>query len=130
MHQRTVRNGEAGVTATELAVLMPVVIALVLVPFQVGLWWHATQVAHAAAQEAVDAIQALDGTEADGIAVATWFLDQAGHLTHKHVTVTRSDETVTAEVTGVAPRLLFDWSVTATAIGPVERFTPTMEADP
>lgn len=124
MGRSAVRSGEGGVTSTELAVLMPVVIALVLVPFQVGLWWHATQVAHAAAQEAVDAAQTLDGTEADGMAVATWFLDQAGHLTDTDVTVTRSDETVTAHVTGVAPRLLFDWSVTATATGPVERFVP------
>ena len=45
---------------------MPVLIALVLVPFQVGLWWHANQVADAAAREAVDAAQVATATEADG----------------------------------------------------------------
>ena len=49
---KTRRTAEDGVTSTELAVLMPVLIALVLVPFQVALWWHANQVADAAAQEA------------------------------------------------------------------------------
>jgi hypothetical protein len=111
-------------TSTELAVLMPVVIALVLVPFQVGLWWHATQVAHAAAQEAVDAAQVAASTEADGVAAATWFLDQAGNLTNPDITVTRTADTVTVEVTGVAPRLLFNWTVTATATGPLEMFIP------
>ena len=122
MPQATVRSDEGGLTSTELAVLMPVVIALVLVPFQVALWWHATQVANAAAQEAVDTAQVADATESDGVAAAEWFLDQAGHLTNRQVTVTRGSDTVTAQVTGVAPRLLFDWSVTATATGEVERF--------
>jgi len=118
------RHSEAGVTSTEVAVLMPVVIALVLVPFQVGLWWHAKQVADAAAQEAVDAAQVADATENDGMAAASWFLDQAGNLEDPQVTVTRSVDTVTVEVTGQAPRLLFTWSVTAVATGPVERFIP------
>jgi Flp pilus assembly protein TadG len=113
---------ERGLTSTELAVLMPVVIALVLVPFQVGLWWHATQVAHAAAQEAVDTAQVADATEADGVAAATWFLNQTGNLTQRNVSVTRTGDTVTAQVTGVAPRLLFYWGVTATAVGVVEEF--------
>lgn len=118
---------ERGLTSTELAVLMPVVIALVLVPFQVALWWHATQIAHAAAQEAVDAAQVADASETDGAAAASWFLDQAGNLRNRQVTVTRTGEVVTVEVAGVAPRLLFDWSVTATASGNVERFLPEPE---
>ena len=43
------KRSERGLTSTELAVVMPVLIALVLVPFQVALWWHARQVADAAA---------------------------------------------------------------------------------
>lgn len=118
------RRREKGATSTEVAVLMPVLIALVLVPFQVGLWWHATQVANAAAQEAVDAAQVADADETDGIDAATWLLDRAGNLQGRHITVTRSADTVTAQVTGTAPRLLFDWAVTATATAPVERFIP------
>ena len=120
------RRGEAGLTSTEVAVLMPVVIALVLVPFQVGLWWHAHQVAAAAAREAVDAAQVATATEADGEAAALRLLDAAGNINQPVVTVTRSAEIVTVEVTGRAPRLLpgFDWQVTAIAEAPVERFIP------
>ena len=120
------RRREAGLTSTELAVLMPVLIALVLVPFQVGLWWHAKQVADAAATEGVDAAQVAAATEADGERAAHWFLDVAGNIAEPRVTVTRTAETVTVEVTGRAPRLLpgFDWQVTARAVAPVERFIP------
>ena len=120
------RRHEAGLTSTELAVLMPVLIALVLVPFQVALWWHAKQVADGAAREAIDAAQVVAATEADGVRAAQWFLDAAGNIVEPDVTVIRTPDTVTAHVAGRAPRLLpgFDWRVTAYAVGPVERFIP------
>ncbi len=123
------RRGEAGVTSTELAVLMPVVITLVLVPFQVGLWWHAKQAADGAARQAVDAAQIEDGTEAAGVEAAFRFLDAAGNITDPQVTVTRTLDVVAVEVTGRAPRLLpgMDWQVTARASGPTERFIPEDE---
>lgn len=123
------RYRDEGLTSTELAVVMPVLIALVLVPFQVGLWWHAHQVAHAAAREAVDAAQVAEATEDDGIRAAEWFLDAAGNITEPQVSISRTVDTVTVQVTGRAPRLLpgFDWQVTAEAAGPVERFIPEPE---
>lgn len=122
-------TNEKGLTSTELAVLMPVVIALVLVPFQVALWWHASQVANAAAREAVDAAQVVTATEDDGMRAAEWFLDAAGNITDAEVTVTRTTDTVTVEVTGRAPRLIpgFDWHVAARATGDLERFIPEPE---
>ena len=119
-------RAEDGLTSTELAVIMPVLIALVLVPFQIALWWHADQIADAAAQEAVDAAQVVTASEEDGVRAAEWFLDAAGNITEPQVTVTRTNETVSVEVTGRAPRLLpgFDWQVTARATGPIERFIP------
>lgn len=119
-------RSETGLTSTELAVLMPVVIALVLVPFQVGLWWHAKQVADGAARQAVDAAQVEDGTETDGVDAAVRFLTAAGNIENPSVSVTRSVDTVTVEVTGRAPRLIpgLDWQVTSQAAGPVERFIP------
>ena len=120
------RKAQDGLTSTELAVIMPVLIMLILVPFQVALWWHADQIADAAAREAVDAAQVVTATEEDGIRAAAWFLNAAGNITEPQVTVTRTTDTVSVEVTGRAPRLLpgFDWQVTARAAGPVERFIP------
>jgi len=125
MNSKRVRE-EQGLTSTELAVLMPVLIALVLVPFQVALWWHAHQIADAAAREAVDAAQVITATEDDGMRAAEWFLDAAGNIVDAEVTVTRTADTVSVDVTGRAPRLVpgFDWRVTAYAAGPVERFIP------
>ncbi|MDF1598116.1 MAG: pilus assembly protein [Acidimicrobiia bacterium] len=117
---------ERGLTSTELAVVMPVIIALVLVPFQIALWWHARQVAEAAAREGLDAAQVITATEEDGIRAAEWFLDAAGNLTDPDVSVTRTTDTVTVAVTGRAPRIIpgLDWQVAAHASGPVERFIP------
>jgi Flp pilus assembly protein TadG len=117
---------DKGLTSTELAVLMPVLIALVLVPFQVALWWHANQIADAAAREAVDAAQVVTATEEDGMRAAEWFLDAAGNIVDAEVTVTRTAETVSVDVTGRAPLLVpgFDWQVAAHATGPIERFIP------
>lgn len=117
---------ERGLTSTELAVLMPVLIALVLVPFQVALWWHAHQIADAAAREAVDAAQVVTATADDGMRAAEWFLNAAGNIVDPEVTVTRTADTVSVEVTGRAPRLVpgFDWQVAAHATGPIERFIP------
>jgi Flp pilus assembly protein TadG len=126
---RTRRFGDHGLTSTELAVLMPVVIALVLTPIQIGLWWHASQVADAAAREAVDAAQVEGAGEADGREAAERFLTAAGNLNAPTVTVTRTTDVVTVEVVGRAPRLIpgLDWQVTAVAVGPVERFIPEPE---
>lgn len=120
------RRNERGLTSTELAVLMPVLIALVLVPFQVALWWHAHQIADAAAREAVDAAQVATATDDDGVRAAEWFLDAAGNITDAEVTITRTTDSVSVDVTGRAPRLLpgFDWQVAAHASGPIERFVP------
>ena len=124
--RRRQRRDEAGLTSTELAVVMPVLIALILVSFQVALWWHAKQVADAAAREALDAAQVETATEAAGEAAARRFLNVAGNIEAPQVAVTRSTDTVTVVVTGRAPRLLpgFAWEVTARAVGPVERFIP------
>jgi len=122
-------NLDEGLTSTELAVLMPVVIALVLTPIQIGLWWHASQAAEAAARETVDAAQVETAIETDGISAAEWFLAAAGNVEEPEVTVTRTDDSVSVEVTGRAPRIIpgFDWQVTAVAVGQVERFIPEPE---
>ncbi len=108
---------------------MPVVIALVLAPFQIALWWYGQQIAEGAARESIDAAQVEQATAADGEQAAQRFLAATGNLTETKITVTRDTETVTAEVTGRAARLLpgFAWSVTARAQAPVERFIPEPE---
>ena len=120
---------DRGAVATELAVLMPVLILLMLVPVQVGLWWHAKQAAQVAAEEAVDAAQTLDGTAADGTAGAQAILGQAGNLSNAHIDVNRTIDTVTVTINGDLGFSIFPgaWSVTAHAEGPVERFVAEVD---
>ena len=113
-------------TTTQVAVLMPALLFWIMLIVQVGLWYHAKQIADTAAAEAVDAAQAPAGLAADGEVAALAVLDQAGNLRHVEVTVTRGADRVLAVVTGAAPQLVpgFSWSVTGRSDAPIERFIP------
>ena len=116
-------------TTIQVAILFPVVLFWIMLIVQYGLWWHAKQVANAAAAEAVDAAQVQDGTAADGEAAAASYLAQSGNLNAITITVDRQPDVVVVEVSGNAPRLVpgFDWSVTARSYATVERYIPEPE---
>ncbi len=116
-------------TTIQVAILFPAVLLWLMLIVQYGLWWHAKQVADAAAAEAVEAAQVERGTAGEGRAAAASYLAQAGNLTGVTVTVDRQPTVVTAEVRGDAPQLVpgFGWTVTARSQAPVERFVPEGE---
>lgn len=119
-------QGEDGVAATQLAVVMPAVLLLIMLTVQFGLWAHASQLANAAADAAATAAALPDGTDEAGRDAATQLLRQAGNLTATTVDVDRGSELVSVVVTGTAPQVApgFRWSVTAHAAAPIERFVP------
>ena len=125
---RRVRD-ERGMTTIQVAILFPVVLFWIMLTVQYGLWWHAKQVANAAAAEAVDAAQVSTGSARDGEDAAASYLAQSGNLDNITVTVSREPTVVTVEVRGDAPQLVpgFAWSVTARSAAPVERFIPEPE---
>lgn len=116
-------------TTIQVAILFPVVLFWLMLIVQYGLWWHAKQVANAAAAEAVDAAQVETGTAGEGRAAAAGYLNESGNLTSITILVNREPTMVTAEVRGDAPQLVpgFSWSVTARSQAPVERFIPEPE---
>lgn len=122
-------RSERGMTTIQVAILFPAVLLWLMLIVQYGLWWHAKQVANAAAAEAVDAAQVSDGSAAEGEAAASRYLAQSGNLDNITVTVDRQPTVVVAEVRGDAPQLVpgFSWSVTARSQAPVERFIPEPE---
>ncbi len=114
-----------------LAVVLaiPAVLFLVSTVAQFALYYHASHVATAAAQEAARAAQLADGTEAEARAHGYDFIAQAGpHLVlEPRVEVTRDAfaEVARVEVHGRAPELvpgMVSLTITATAGGPLERF--------
>jgi hypothetical protein len=117
---------DEGLSTVELAILMPVLLFWMLLIVQFGLWWHAKQVAVAAATAAVDVTRVPGGTEPDGEAEARAVLASAGHLGAPAVEVARGATAVEATVAGDAPRLVpgFSWRVGARVSSPVEQFLP------
>ncbi len=104
---------------------MPAVLMLIALVVQAGLWFHARQRAEAAADRAVAAARAPQGTEAAGETAAQLFLAGAP-LDGASVSVDRGPEVVRATVTGFAPQLVpvpgDAWQVTATVSAETERF--------
>ena len=124
LRRQSTVDDEAGLVSTELAVLMPVLIILVLLPIQFALLWHGKQAADLAAEEAVEAAQVVGADPTiDGAAGAYAILGQAGNLTNVVVTVTITTDSVIVDVTGTLDySILGTYTVTARAEGPLERF--------
>ena len=120
---------EDGVIASQLAILMPALLLLIMLAVQFGLWAHASQLARAAADEAAYTAALPDSTDTAGHVAASSLLAQAGHLTDIGIDIGRTDDTVVATVTGTAPQVVpgLRWSVSATAAAAPERFIPQGE---
>lgn len=111
-----------------VVLVIPVVLFLVMTVAQFVVYYHASHLATAAAQEGVRAAQAADGTEAGAWDQAVDFLAQAGPslVLSPEVDVTRGADSARVEVRGQAPHIvpLINLGIRATATGPVERFDP------
>lgn len=107
--------------------LLPVVMLLLMVIVQAGVYFHTRAVVTTAARKAVTAARIEEGSGPDGQQAADQFLDQNGAaLRSRQVTVTRNATTATATVSGEVASLLFGvpFSVSVTVDAPVERVTP------
>ena len=122
-------SGERGAASVELAVTFPVVLLLVMTLIQAALWFYARSVALGAAQEGAREGRVQPASTARAQSAAEGFLDQTAEdlLTGRTVTVAGSPTTIEVTVTGTSLSLfpgLSGWSVTQSAVGPVERPTP------
>src|SRR6266540_7508509 len=126
LHQR--RSGERGVTSAELVIVTPVLLTLILLVVQVGLYFHASHIALAAAEEGARSARSLHGSATAGQARARRFVDALGSGLIRSPVVTASRTPTTArvevrgQVAGVVPglRLVVDRVVES----PTERFVP------
>lgn len=120
---------ERGSATLEITVLFPVVLVATFALVQGALYYHARDVALAAAGDGLTAARARTGSGEEGRRVALAFLDRAGGsdvLAGAQVTAARGGTLATVTVTGHAISLvpgLPGWSISQTASGPVERFT-------
>lgn len=106
---------------------MPLVMLLLMLVVQAGLYFHTRAVAVTAARKAVAVASADGGTTEAGQSTAGRFLDQNGAaLAHRHVDVTNDGTTVRVRVSGDVASVVFGvpFSVTVAVDAPVERVTP------
>lgn len=122
------RRGRGEQGQTELVIVFPVALAIVLLVLQAGLWFLARSVAIDAARDGARAVAVMGGTPGAGRAVASADLAQlAGPtLSSPSVTASRSGNRAVVTVSGQAESILPGWSLTvsATAAQPVEEFRP------
>lgn len=123
-----------GSVSTELVVVTPVLLLLVMVVVQFALWEHAQQIVQAAAQRGAETARVDHGSDGQGLATAEAALTQLGGrlLVNPQVTVSRSGQVVAVSVSGNAEAVVpfLSLAVHATVAGPVERFQTPPAAAP
>ena len=84
-------RGEHGSSSLQTVLVMPLLLLLITLIVQFALWYHASHIAIAAAQDGARAARVEGGTELDGRGRAQQILDQLGTnvLVDSSVTVTR-----------------------------------------
>jgi len=117
---------ESGVATLEAVLVFPVLLVLVMFVIQVALWYHAADVAHAAAQDGVRAARVEGATAADGFDRANLVLDQTGPtiLQGRQVSSTRDGAVARVEVRGHCVALIpfVSFPVHAVAESSTEQF--------
>ena len=118
---------ERGDAVTETVLLVPVLMLLIMLVIQFGLWYHAQHLVQAAAQEGARAARAESATAEDGRAQADSFLrETAGESVRgADIEAERTIDSVTVRVVGEAPAVVpgLRLGVRASATSPVEEFS-------
>ncbi|WP_283138549.1 TadE/TadG family type IV pilus assembly protein [Rhizohabitans arisaemae] len=129
------RGDDRGVTAVELAMLMPVVLAVILLIVQVTLWFHGRQVADAAAREGARIARSA-GVEAEGwqegaVARAERIIQAVGPelLRNAEIRTWENGDQRGVEITGSAVQVIpllpeLTFTISSRFGGPVECFRP------
>jgi hypothetical protein len=119
---------ERGETTTQVIVMVPALMLLILLGVQSAMWFHAANVAQVAAARGAAAGSVRGGGEGAAVAESRLVvLDNSA--TASVVTAGVSDDTVTVTVTVDVPHLVpfFPSSVTRTQLEPLERFVSEAE---
>jgi hypothetical protein len=120
------RRAERGYVTTEVVLLTPVLLLLVMLVVQFGLWLHAQHVAQAAADEGLRDARTASVSLADAEARASAFLDQTASsvIEDRSLKVERDGDIARVVVVGHAPAVVpgLELGIRAVAAAPVERF--------
>ena len=119
-------RGDRGDATVEAVLTVPVLLLMIMIVIQFGLWYHASHTLEAAAQEGVRAARVEGGRASDGQDRTEQFVRYATPtlVQDVQVTATRDDQIARVEVQGSVHSLVpgLTLSVRAEAQSPVERF--------
>lgn len=119
-------HGEEGDAVTEMVILVPVLLLLIMAIVQFGLWYHAEHVAQAVAQEGVRAARAEGARPEDGQIRAEEFLAATGAsiIDQPVIAVARDAEQASVRVSGTAVAVIpgLHLEVHGQAVSPTEEF--------
>ena len=120
---RRIRD-ERGALSIEFLLVMSALMLVFLLMLQYAMQAHAHRVAQAAAEEALAAASAYDGSAASGEAAGNHYLGDLGSLSGTQVTVPRPGDTAAVTVTGDGQQVLpfVPVHVAVHLAGPIERF--------
>ena len=120
--RRRAKRDDRGAVATELAIVMPMLIVLVFLPMQFALYWHGKQAASLAAEECANAAAEYGNGHGDGSAAARSILGEGGNLTGVSIKPSGGD-TVSCTVSGALSfTIIGEYTVESTATATRERF--------
>lgn len=127
-HRLRRRRGDRGSTTIEAAIATPVVMALLLLVVQAGLYFHTRAVAQTAAHKGLDTLRVEDGTEPAARAATEAFLDRnAGGLETSAVEADRDGDQAEVTVTGEVVSLFFGarlFPIRVAVTAPIEQVSP------
>lgn len=119
-------RGDRGDVAP-LVVVTPIMVFMVMLVIQMGLYFHARSVMSAAAQDAARTAQHDNGSVADAYLAADQILAGSGSLVrNQSVAVNQTETEVTVTIAGEVTSLVPFWQaqVSVAASGPRENFRP------
>jgi hypothetical protein len=101
-------GGEAGAATIEAVLVFPALLLLLMLVIQFALWYHASDLATAAAQDGARAARVEGATAADGASRANQLLDQTSRsiLQGRQVSVQRGPDITRADVRGTCVPLI------------------------
>ncbi|GIF04649.1 TadE family protein [Actinoplanes siamensis] len=124
--RRAAARPDEGAATAELTVGMPLLLFMIMMIFQAGVWMHATHVAQAAASRAANTAAAYQSSAGAGQGAGSDALTAIGSgvLRNPSVSVTRTATEVRVEVRGRAATVVpgMSWGVRAVVVRPVERW--------
>ena len=131
---RRLRTDERGAGATEIVIITPLLLFMIMLIAQFALYMHASHIAQAAASEALSAARVSGGSAAAGTTEGQQVLTQlgSGPLHATSVTVVRGNTQASVTITGTVVNVIpfMDLTVHAEAVGPIDKFTPPTGATP